>query len=294
MVCYENHLVSPTTSLTSLREDSDYEDIHQASSGLQPSYESQHMGNGPLTEKIDVGSNSSYLMHPFSGDCGQPSISGTNYIPLIHRDKFRGNDTAYIDDQKTHGMASWGTVLPTIAKLHSDPSFALYSSIPSSSIGNVLEQGCTPLGSGLIKEAESSQSLQSNWQIPFEDNSRHMSTLTQSLSLEFESGYDTVDPDIVVLRAARAALIENQDVVDIAIIKMHDDPRKGDTLVFTSKKASVDEIESQLAQKGFKVVAHAYVILEFEVVSRQNSEVASGGPHGMIFSQMQKKATRNK
>ncbi|KAK7338997.1 hypothetical protein VNO77_19633 [Canavalia gladiata] len=37
--------VSPTTSLASLHEDADSEDIHQASSGLRPSHESQHMGN---------------------------------------------------------------------------------------------------------------------------------------------------------------------------------------------------------------------------------------------------------
>ncbi|TKY71463.1 Calmodulin-binding transcription activator 2 [Spatholobus suberectus] len=47
--------VSPTTSLMSLREDADSEDIHQVSSGLRPLHESQHMGNGPLTEKTDAG-----------------------------------------------------------------------------------------------------------------------------------------------------------------------------------------------------------------------------------------------
>ncbi|KAK7412157.1 hypothetical protein VNO78_03606 [Psophocarpus tetragonolobus] len=146
--------VSPTTSLMSLREDAD------------------------------------------SGDHGQSSISGTDYIPVVHGDKFRGNDTAYID-QKTHDMAPWGTVLQSTAKLLDDPSLASFPSIPSSSMGNVLEQERTIFGDllmskrGLTEEAASSQSLQSNWQISFEDNSGDMPMLThtQSFGLQFRSDY---------------------------------------------------------------------------------------------------------
>ncbi|XP_061365449.1 calmodulin-binding transcription activator 2-like isoform X2 [Gastrolobium bilobum] len=189
--------MSPTSSLTSLREDADSEDIHQTSSGLRPLLESQQMGNGrPLAEKVDSGPNSSYLMHPFSGNHGHSSISGTDYIPPVHRDKFRGNDATYIDRQKAHGMTSWDTVLEQCsAELHSDPSVVSFPSMPSSSMRNILEQEHTILGglleskSGLTEEAGSSQSLQSNWQIPFEDNSGHMLTLTQSLGLEFGSDY---------------------------------------------------------------------------------------------------------
>ncbi|KAG5104488.1 hypothetical protein AAZX31_15G052000 [Glycine max] len=191
--------VSPTTSLMSLHEDADSEDIHHASSGLHPLHESQHSGNSPLTEKIGAGSNSSYLMHPFSGDNEQSSISGTDYIPVVHGDKFRGNDTAYTDGQKPHGMAPWGTVLQSTAKLHNDPSLASFPSILPSSMGDVLEQEHTIFGdllmskSGLTEEAESSQSLQSNWQIPFEDNSGGMPMLTQtqSFGLQFRSDYGT-------------------------------------------------------------------------------------------------------
>ncbi|RDX65241.1 Calmodulin-binding transcription activator 2, partial [Mucuna pruriens] len=179
--------VSPTTSLMSLREDADSEDIHQASSGFRPLHESQHMGNGSLMEKIDDGSKSSYLMHPFSGDHGQSSISGTDYIPVVHGDKFRENDTAYIDGQKTQSTA----------KLHNDPSLASFPSMPSCSTGNILEQEHTIFGDLLMskgdlsKEAENSQSLQSNWQIPFEDYSGDMPTLTQILGLQFGSDYGT-------------------------------------------------------------------------------------------------------
>ncbi|KAK7302526.1 hypothetical protein RJT34_13418 [Clitoria ternatea] len=186
--------VSPTTSLASLREDADSEDIHQASSGLRLLHESQNVGNGPLTEKIDAGSNSPYLLHSFAGDHGTSSISGTDYVPLLHEDKFQGNNTAYIDGQKTHGIASWGTVLHNTAEFNSDPSLP-FPSTPSSSMGSVHEH--TILGdllmrkTHLTKDAKSSQSLQSNWQIPFEDNSGHMPTFSQSLNLEFESDYDT-------------------------------------------------------------------------------------------------------
>ena len=107
----------------------------------------------------------------FLGDYEQSSISGTDYVPVVHGDKFRGNDTAYTDGQKPHGMAPWGTVLQSTAKLHNDPSLASFPSILPSSMGDVLEQEHTIFGdllmskSGLTEEAESSQSLQSNWQV---------------------------------------------------------------------------------------------------------------------------------
>ncbi|KAL2342100.1 hypothetical protein Fmac_010040 [Flemingia macrophylla] len=191
--------VSPTSSLISLREDADSEDLHQASSGLRPLHEPQHMGDGPFMEKIDAGLNSSYPMHPFSGDHGQSTISGVDYIPLpvAHGDKFRGNDTAYSDGQKTHGVAPWGTVLESPAKLHNDPSLASFPSITSSSTGTVLEQEPTIFGDlitskrGLTADAEISGSLPANWQIPFEDNSGKMPTLTQSFGLQFGSDYGT-------------------------------------------------------------------------------------------------------
>ncbi|XP_027355862.1 calmodulin-binding transcription activator 2 isoform X2 [Abrus precatorius] len=104
-----------------------------------------------------------------SGDHGQSSISGTDYIP----------------------------VLQSTVELGSNPTHALFPSIPSSSMGNILEQEHTVFDdllmskNGLAKEAESSQSLESNWQIPFDDNSGHMPTLAQSLSLEFGSDYES-------------------------------------------------------------------------------------------------------
>ncbi|KAK7246754.1 hypothetical protein RIF29_41624 [Crotalaria pallida] len=190
--------LSPTSSLTSLREDADSEDIHQASSGLRPLRESKHIGIGLRPGKLDTGLNSSYLLHPISGDRGQSSTSGTDYIPLLPGDKFRGNDTTYIDGHKAHGMASWDTVLEHgTAELHTDPSLISFPAISSSLVGNTLDQEHTALSdllvsrSGITGEAGSSRSFQSNWPIPFEDNSGHLPPITQSLSLEFGSEYST-------------------------------------------------------------------------------------------------------
>ncbi|OIV96201.1 hypothetical protein TanjilG_14878 [Lupinus angustifolius] len=190
--------MSPTSSLASLREDADSEDIHQASSGLHTLRESQHMGSVLPMDKHGAGLNSNYLLHPISGDHGQSSPSGTDYIPLLPGDKFGGNDSTYIDGQKVHGMASWDNVLEQCTmELHTDPSVISFPSIPSSLVGNILEQEHTIFGdllvgrSGFTEEARSSQSLQSNWQIPFEDNSGHFPSLTQPLSLDLGSEYST-------------------------------------------------------------------------------------------------------
>lgn len=81
--------------------------------------------------------------------------------------------------------------------MHADPSLVSFPSIPSSLLANILAQEHNILGdfsmsrSDLTIGARSSQPLQSNWQIPFEDNPGHMPTFTQSLSLEFESDYGT-------------------------------------------------------------------------------------------------------
>lgn len=108
----------------------------------------------------------------FSGGHGQSSISGTDYIPLVQEDKFRGNDTTYIDGQKAPDMASWDTVLEQCtAELNTDPSLISFSSIPSSLVGNILDQEHSVLSdllgskSGFNVEAGSSRSLQSNWQV---------------------------------------------------------------------------------------------------------------------------------
>lgn len=139
------------------------------------------MENGQLIDKIDAHSNISYLTHPFSGDHGQ---FGQDYIPLVKGDKSRPSDNNYIEGQRAHGMASWDNVMEQSAGMHIDPSMVSVTSIPSSSMGNIVEQE----HAALTGEAEASQSFQSNWQIPFEDNTGELPkwNFTQSLSVEFE------------------------------------------------------------------------------------------------------------
>ncbi|XP_027348728.1 calmodulin-binding transcription activator 2 isoform X3 [Abrus precatorius] len=163
--------MSPTSTLTSLCEDADSEDIHQASSGLHSHHESQYLGNGRPMDKIDACSNSSYLVLPFSGDHGQVPISGTDYMPLVQGDKSRASDTTYIEGKK-----SWDNAMEQSSGVHTDPSLVSSRSIPSSSLGNILEGDhtvlCSLLGhKNVLTEDESgSHPLQSNWQISFEDN----------------------------------------------------------------------------------------------------------------------------
>ncbi|KAK7252313.1 hypothetical protein RIF29_36164 [Crotalaria pallida] len=119
-----------------------------------------------------------------SGDLGQSLVQG---------DKSRATDTTYIEGQKAHGMTSSDNVMEQSAGLHTDSFSVSFPSIPSSSKGNGLEH--TVLGnvlgceSALIEEAGGVQSLRSNWQVPFEDNTGNLPkwSLTQSLNLVFGS-----------------------------------------------------------------------------------------------------------
>ncbi|XP_027192076.1 calmodulin-binding transcription activator 2-like isoform X2 [Cicer arietinum] len=180
--------MSPTSTLTSLCEDADSEDIHQTSSGFHAFHGSQNLGNGPPMDKIDARSNSSYLTHPLSGGHGQLPISGTNYLPLVQGVKSNPSDITYIEGQR-HIIASWDNVVEKSAGSHSDPSLVSTNSIPSSSMENTIEQEQTVF----TEVGGASQSLQSNWQIPFEENTGEFPkwSFTQSSSLEFGSDYTT-------------------------------------------------------------------------------------------------------
>ncbi|KAK4271259.1 hypothetical protein QN277_019976 [Acacia crassicarpa] len=135
-----------------------------------------------------------------SGDRAQSLISGADYISHVQRDKPRGSDasTSFIDSQKTNGMALQDNGFGQFTNgLSTDPSLVSFTSIPSDTIGNMLEPENTIPGDLLaIKNvftgpAASSQSLQSNWPIPFGGNPGQMSKelTTQSLGLEFGSDF---------------------------------------------------------------------------------------------------------
>ncbi|CAL5213636.1 unnamed protein product [Lathyrus oleraceus] len=161
--------MSPTSTLTSLCEEADSEDTHQASPRFHTFDESQNLGNGPLM-----------------GDHGQLSMSGPNYLPLVHGGKSNSSDTTYIEGQRALNIASWDNGMEKSAGLYTDPSHVSSNSIPSSSMSNFLEEE-----QAVFTEGRASQSLQSNWQIPFEDNTGEFPkwSFTQSLTSEFVSDY---------------------------------------------------------------------------------------------------------
>ncbi|ESW31102.1 hypothetical protein PHAVU_002G209300 [Phaseolus vulgaris] len=203
--------MSPTSTLTSLCEDADSEDIHQASSGLQSYHESKSLG--PM-DKIDACSSSSYLTHPFSGDPAQFPVPGAEYIPFVQGHKSRASDTAYTEGHRAHDIASWNNAMEQSSGKHTATSLVSSTSIPTSASGNILEENNTVPGNllgrknALTEEERASQPIHSNWQIPFEDDTIELPkwSLTQSLGLEFGSDYgtsllgdvtDTVGPEIV-------------------------------------------------------------------------------------------------
>lgn len=108
----------------------------------------------------------------FSGDHGQLPISGTEYIPFVQGDKSRAGDTTYIDSQRTHGIASWDNAIVQSAGKHTDSSLESSTSIPSSALGNILEEDHTVPGNllgcknVLTEEERGSQPVQLNWQVP--------------------------------------------------------------------------------------------------------------------------------
>ncbi|XP_027920404.1 calmodulin-binding transcription activator 2-like [Vigna unguiculata] len=178
--------MSPTSTLTSLCEDADSEDIHQASSGSQSYHESKSLGNDCPIDKIDARSNSSYLMHPSSGDPAQFPVPGAEYIPLVQGHRARD-------------IGSWDNAMEQSSGNHTSPSLVSSTSIPSSASGNILEENNVVPGNllgrknVLIEEDRVSQAIHSNWQIPFGDDTGELPkwSLTQSLGLEFGSDYGT-------------------------------------------------------------------------------------------------------
>ncbi|KAL5064294.1 hypothetical protein RYX36_026031 [Vicia faba] len=113
----------------------------------------------------------------FPSDLGAAEVGVTD--DLLHLRNLCMKLNAGVDDQRTNGMEK-------SAGLYVDPSPVSSNSIPSSSISNFLEQE-----HAVFTEGRASQSFQSNWLIPFEDNTGEFPKLsfTQSLTSEFESDY---------------------------------------------------------------------------------------------------------
>ncbi|XP_015886299.3 calmodulin-binding transcription activator 2 isoform X1 [Ziziphus jujuba] len=160
---------SPSSSLTSLYEDADTGDSHQASSTYH-SYSGSpqpQVGNGLLMNNIDV----SFLTGPAAKNHeGHSSINGADYMPHLEKDRPMYNDSPgyIVGQQKTLGLGSWEEILEQCTMgFHTDPACT----------GVALEQqnmtlnGLSACDSTAEKELDSSLPTHSSWQIPFEDNS---------------------------------------------------------------------------------------------------------------------------
>ncbi|KAJ7968200.1 Calmodulin-binding transcription activator 2 [Quillaja saponaria] len=170
--------MSPTSTLTSLCEDADSEDIHQASSRVHALYESPHTGNGPLMDKKNPGMQNSFMLRPCSDDTEGLSIPvRDNNMSHAQGDISRGSD----------GCASWDQLFEQYtAEFNTESSYT-----QSSSTGKILEQEYMALvnlaKSTPCEKVVSSQSIQSNWEIPFEDDLVSNWRMTQSVGLELRS-----------------------------------------------------------------------------------------------------------
>ncbi|XP_022726513.1 calmodulin-binding transcription activator 1-like isoform X6 [Durio zibethinus] len=94
---------SPTSTLTSLCEDADSEDSHQASSRF---HTSPQIGNAIVMDKTHPGFLNPYSSHAFSG---RSSIPGVNGVSHLHGDRLKDTDygTCMTEAQRTLDLASW-------------------------------------------------------------------------------------------------------------------------------------------------------------------------------------------
>ncbi|KAK7831520.1 calmodulin-binding transcription activator 2 [Quercus suber] len=199
--CGSTDSPSPASSLTSLYEDGDSEDVFQASSTSRSFLESQPTENGPLRDRTDAGVLNSYFPHPSPDDHG---LSSANYISHVWTDRSRENDD--ITSPKTIDLASWEEVLEHSTRgFHSTvPSNVSSSSSQPASIGVVLEEenmtlgGFLASGSVVKEEFQNFVPIQSNWQIPLGDNSVNLpiwpTDQSSHLELAYDPGTTLVDP----------------------------------------------------------------------------------------------------
>ncbi|CAB4320115.1 unnamed protein product [Prunus armeniaca] len=188
---------SPSSNLTSC-EDADSGDSRQASS-FQSSFDSQQMGNGPLTDKADI----NLSLHPhLNNHDGQSSFHGGNYRPYFEKDQqcYSDNSTCGIDSQKTLGVGSWEEILEQCTTgLHTVTSHGSKSSIQIASAGippeqqNITSTEFLAGNSTLKEEFGSPLPFRTNWQIPLEENALQLPKwpLDQSMNLQLPSNLDT-------------------------------------------------------------------------------------------------------
>ncbi|KAB2091409.1 hypothetical protein E1A91_A03G192200v1 [Gossypium mustelinum] len=184
---------SPTSTLTSLCEDADSEDSHQASSRFCTL---PQQGNASVMDKIDSVFSNHCSPHQYPG---WSSIPGVNEVSHLHGDRPRDIDygTCTTEARRTPDLPSWeqdlGQYLPVCAAASSHTSA---TSIQPDTMSISLQQQNKMKGKLLTVESASPEfgnplSTESNWQIPSADNALELPKWLMDSSSNFELPYDT-------------------------------------------------------------------------------------------------------
>ncbi|KAK5838134.1 calmodulin-binding transcription activator 2-like isoform X3 [Gossypium arboreum] len=184
---------SPTSTLTSLCEDADSEDGHQASSRFCTL---PQQGNASVMDKIDSVFSNHCSPHQYPG---WSSIPGVNEVSHLHGDRPRDIDygTCTTEARRTPDLPSWeqdlGQYLPVCAAASSHTSA---TSIQPDTMSISLQQQNKMKGKLLTVESASPEfgnplSTESNWQIPSADNALELPKWLMDSSSNFELPYDT-------------------------------------------------------------------------------------------------------
>ncbi|XP_062077108.1 calmodulin-binding transcription activator 1 isoform X2 [Humulus lupulus] len=189
---------SPNSCLTSLCEDADSGDIHQANSRL-PSYaESPQLQfrDGPLMNNLDVG----FSVHPSSNYCeGQSSIHVADYIPQFKED--RPNFTnPVVGSQNSLGLGTWEEILEQCSTGYNTvPSHVSVSPSQHAYMGVAREPenvipGKLLAGETVKEELENSLPNCSTWQLSSGDNvsSQHKGLVEQSSNLDLPYDFSNI------------------------------------------------------------------------------------------------------
>ncbi|XP_022967566.1 calmodulin-binding transcription activator 2-like isoform X2 [Cucurbita maxima] len=170
---------SPTSPLTPFCEDGDT-DTGQATSRFRSFPTSPKMGNGLLMNKQDAGQSNFYFPHSSSNT----AVPAVDYVSQVQKDVLGGNicGTNVTDSQKTLSSASWEEILQHCTTgFQTVPSHVLSSLIEPVSSGIVVGQENSIPGepstsnSAITEDFGSSLTMNSNWQVSFEDNTSSFS-----------------------------------------------------------------------------------------------------------------------
>ncbi|XWS68294.1 hypothetical protein CRYUN_Cryun04dG0078600 [Craigia yunnanensis] len=184
---------SPTSTLTSLCEDADSVDSHQASSRFCTS---PQIGNATVMDKTDPSFLNPHSSHPFSG---QSSIPGVNEVSHLHGDRPRDIDygTCMKEAQRTLDLASWERGLEQCTPVYAAASshMSMISTQPDT-MSISLQQENMMKGKLLAVESAGEEfgyplPTQSNLQIPLADNSLELPRWPMDPSSNFELTFDT-------------------------------------------------------------------------------------------------------